>query len=183
MEDVVLRRQIGKDKDMFFINKKHVPKSDVHNMLESAGFSRSNPYYVVQQGKVKALALMTPALRLKLFKEIAGTKVYETRRKESTKLLSDAGKQQQQIEDCHSQIDERLTQLEEEKEELSQYQHYDKQRRAMEYTLYNKELIYARTALSDVSQWVYVFFWIVLFLAVVENSRTNERGGGGTLHF
>jgi structural maintenance of chromosome 3 (chondroitin sulfate proteoglycan 6) len=26
------------------------------NLLESAGFSRANPYYVVQQGKVGALA-------------------------------------------------------------------------------------------------------------------------------
>ena len=27
-------------------------KSDVMNLLESAGFSRSNPYYIVKQGKV-----------------------------------------------------------------------------------------------------------------------------------
>lgn len=27
-------------------------KTDVMNLLESAGFSRSNPYYIVQQGKV-----------------------------------------------------------------------------------------------------------------------------------
>jgi hypothetical protein len=28
-------------------------KSEVMNLLESAGFSRANPYYVVQQGKVR----------------------------------------------------------------------------------------------------------------------------------
>jgi hypothetical protein len=27
-------------------------KAEVTNLLESAGFSRSNPYYIVQQGKV-----------------------------------------------------------------------------------------------------------------------------------
>ena len=27
-------------------------KTEVMNLLESAGFSRANPYYVVQQGKV-----------------------------------------------------------------------------------------------------------------------------------
>ena len=27
-------------------------KTDVMNLLESAGFSRSNPYYIVKQGKV-----------------------------------------------------------------------------------------------------------------------------------
>ena len=27
-------------------------KADIMNLLESAGFSRSNPYYIVKQGKV-----------------------------------------------------------------------------------------------------------------------------------
>lgn len=31
-------------------------KTEVMNLLESAGFSRSNPYYVVQQGKVWCLS-------------------------------------------------------------------------------------------------------------------------------
>jgi hypothetical protein len=30
-------------------------KSDVMNLLESAGFSRSNPYYIVPQGRVSPL--------------------------------------------------------------------------------------------------------------------------------
>lgn len=32
-------------------------KTEVMNLLESAGFSRSNPYYVVQQGKVGCFCL------------------------------------------------------------------------------------------------------------------------------
>lgn len=32
-------------------------KTEVMNLLESAGFSRSNPYYVVQQGKVQCSCL------------------------------------------------------------------------------------------------------------------------------
>jgi hypothetical protein len=34
----------------------HCSKGEVMNLLESAGFSRSNPYYVVQQGKVRGAA-------------------------------------------------------------------------------------------------------------------------------
>jgi chromosome segregation ATPase len=49
---VFLRRVIGAKKDQYFLNKKVVPRSDVMNLLESAGFSRSNPYYIVKQGKV-----------------------------------------------------------------------------------------------------------------------------------
>jgi structural maintenance of chromosome 3 (chondroitin sulfate proteoglycan 6) len=51
-EEVFLRRVIGAKKDQYFLNKKMVPRNDVVNLLESAGFSRSNPYYIVKQGKV-----------------------------------------------------------------------------------------------------------------------------------
>ena len=30
-------------------------RQDIANMLETAGFSKSNPYYIVEQGKVQAL--------------------------------------------------------------------------------------------------------------------------------
>lgn len=85
------------------------------NLLESAGFSRSNPYYVVQQGKVcgtfyfcvlimlcifltfvpsqiASLTLMKDSERLDLLKEIGGTRVYEERRRESLKIMQETGK-------------------------------------------------------------------------------------------
>ena len=43
---------IGSKKDQYFLDKKNVTKNDVMNLLESAGFSRSNPYYIVKQGRV-----------------------------------------------------------------------------------------------------------------------------------
>jgi structural maintenance of chromosome 3 (chondroitin sulfate proteoglycan 6) len=51
-EEVVLRRTIGLKKDEFFLNRKRIQKNEVVSLLESAGFSKSNPYYIVQQGKV-----------------------------------------------------------------------------------------------------------------------------------
>jgi chromosome segregation ATPase len=42
----------------------------VSSLLESAGFSRSNPYYIVQQGKVNHLTLMRDEQRLDLLKEV-----------------------------------------------------------------------------------------------------------------
>ena len=51
-EEVYLRRVIGSKKDQYFLNKRIVTRNDVMNLLESAGFSRSNPYYIVKQGKV-----------------------------------------------------------------------------------------------------------------------------------
>lgn len=74
-DEVVLRRSIGLKKDEFFLNRKRVTKQEVSSLLESAGFSKSNPYYIVQQGKVSTLTLMKDAERLNLLKEVAGTKV------------------------------------------------------------------------------------------------------------
>lgn len=51
-DEVVLRRTIGLKKDEYSLDKKSVQKADVMNLLESAGFSKSNPYYIVPQGRV-----------------------------------------------------------------------------------------------------------------------------------
>ena len=56
-DECVLRRVIGAKKDQYFLNKKLVPRTDVMNLLESAGFSRSNPYYIVKQGKVSTFTI------------------------------------------------------------------------------------------------------------------------------
>lgn len=55
-DEVSLRRVIGSKKDQYFLDKKNVTKSDVMNLLESAGFSRSNPYYIVKQGRVSQIS-------------------------------------------------------------------------------------------------------------------------------
>jgi len=122
-EEVFLRRVIGAKKDQYFLNKKVVPRSDVMNLLESAGFSRSNPYYIVKQGKVikllhnlywlvylmecsiysshsktksvisfflfqiNQMATAPDSHRLKLLREVAGTRVYDERREESKAIL------------------------------------------------------------------------------------------------
>lgn len=54
-DEVILRRTIGLKKDEYSLDKKSVSKADVMNLLESAGFSRANPYYIVPQGRVRPL--------------------------------------------------------------------------------------------------------------------------------
>ncbi|CAL9000492.1 unnamed protein product [Prunus brigantina] len=147
-EEVRLRRTIGLKKDEYFLDGKHITKTEVMNLLESAGFSRSNPYYVVQQGKIASLTLMKDSERLDLLKEIGGTRVYEERRRESLKIMQETGKRQ--IIQVVQYLDERLKELDEEKEELRKYQQLDKQRKSLEYTIYDKELQDARQKLAEV---------------------------------
>jgi structural maintenance of chromosome 3 (chondroitin sulfate proteoglycan 6) len=47
-QTVTIRRTLKDTKDEYMIDSKHVTKNEVNNLLESAGFSRANPYYVIQ---------------------------------------------------------------------------------------------------------------------------------------
>ena len=118
------------------------------NLLESSGFSRSNPYYIVQQGKIMQLATMKDGERLNLLKEVAGTKVYDDRRLQSLQILEDTTTKKERIEEVLEYIKERLAELEDEKDELKEYQELDRSKRAIEYTIYDKELRNARDALE-----------------------------------
>jgi len=147
-EEITLRRVIGSKKDQYFIDKKNVTRTDVMNLLESAGFSRSNPYYIVKQGKINQLATAKDNDRLKLLREVAGTRVYDERKAESQNILKDTENKREKIEDLLKYIEERLGTLETEKEELKQYQKWDKERRSLEYTIHDKELRETREKLE-----------------------------------
>ncbi|KAH7436477.1 hypothetical protein KP509_05G021600 [Ceratopteris richardii] len=149
-DEIRLRRTIGLKKDEYYLDKKHITKTEVMNLLESAGFSRSNPYYVVQQGKIASLTLMKDSERLDLLKEIGGTRVYEERRKESLKIMQDTESRRKQIIEVVHYIEERLQELDEEKEELKKYQQLDRQRRSLEYTIFEKELQDTRQKLDEI---------------------------------
>lgn len=147
-EEVVLRRSIGLKKDEYFLDKKHVTKSDVGNLLESAGFSKSNPYYIVQQGKITSLTLMKDVDRLELLKEVAGCKVYDERRLESERIMKETESRRAKVVEVVSYIEDRLNELEGEKEELKEFQTLDREKRALEYTIYDQELKAARAKLQ-----------------------------------
>lgn len=137
--ELVLRRTIGLKKDEYSLDRKNATKADVMNLLESAGFSRSNPYYIVPQGRVTTLTNMKDAERLNLLKEVAGTQVYEARRTESLKIMTETDNKRSKIDDLLAYIKDRLDELEEEKEELREYQEKDRERRCLEYTIYHRE--------------------------------------------
>ena len=73
-------------------------KSEVSSLLESAGFSKSNPYYIVQQGKVSNLCVMKDEDRLNLLKEVAGTTVYEERRSESLRIMQETDNKREKVQ-------------------------------------------------------------------------------------
>lgn len=146
--EVVLRRMIGLKKDEYVLNRKNVSRAEVLSLLEAAGFSRSNPYYIVQQGKVAALVAMTDAARLALLMDVAGTSVYDARRSESLKLLADTDAKRAKVADVLSFISDRLDELGAEKAELARFRTLDRERRALSYALHVAEAEAAKAALD-----------------------------------
>mgnify|MGYP003624085191 CR=1 FL=1 len=134
-----LRRTIGAKKDEYSVNRKNATKAEVMQILESAGFSRSNPYYIVPQGRVTALTNMKDSERLKLLKEISGSNVYETRRADSLKLLGETDSKCTNIDTVVATINERLDELEGEKEELEAWSKNDRERRSLMYIMKSRE--------------------------------------------
>ncbi|GAM82743.1 hypothetical protein ANO11243_007290 [Dothideomycetidae sp. 11243] len=138
-DELILRRTIGQKKDEYSLDRKNATKKDVMSMLESAGFSRSNPYYIVPQGRVTALTNMKDSDRLNLLKEVAGTQVYESRRQESRRIMEETDNKRAKIDDLLQFIGERLTELETEKEELRGFQEKDREKRCLEYTIFARD--------------------------------------------
>lgn len=94
--------------------------------------------------------------RLKLLREVAGTRVFDERKAESLVLFKDTEGKIEKIKEFLTTIEERLSTLEEEKEELKQYQLHDKNRRALEYIIHEVELTENKKKLIEVS-WIGFF--------------------------
>ncbi|KAL7538031.1 hypothetical protein ACHAXR_008232 [Thalassiosira sp. AJA248-18] len=149
-DEVVLRRTIGHKKDEFFLQRKRATKNEIMSLLEGAGFSKSNPYFIVQQGKVNALCTMSDSERLMLLKEVAGTTVYDEKKEESLSKMEENRASIEKITETLTYMENKLDELKDEKEELDAYQKLDRDRRAVEYTLYDKELRRAREGLDEI---------------------------------
>ena len=87
-----------------------------------------------------------------MLKEVAGTHVYDARRRESDTILRDTHIKAEKIDDLLKYIRTRLEELREEQEQLERFLEVDDDRRCLEYTLYERELAAANNALIRVEE-------------------------------
>ncbi|KAK0623170.1 RecF/RecN/SMC [Immersiella caudata] len=135
---VTIRRTIGQKKDEYSVDKKVQTRSDVLKILETAGFAKENPFYIVPQGRIAAITNMKESDRLNLLKEIAGTNTYDDRRIQSLKIMADTDSKRGKIDELLDYIKERLSELEEEKNELRDFNDKDKERKCLEYAHWHR---------------------------------------------
>mmetsp|Transcript_117843 Transcript_117843/g.375676 ORF Transcript_117843/g.375676 Transcript_117843/m.375676 type:complete len:1202 (+) Transcript_117843:129-3734(+) len=138
-DEVRVRRSIAAKKDDYMLDGRHATKVEVFNLLESCGFSKSNPYYIVQQGRIAELTLMNDYRRLELMKEISGASVFDERKAESQKILEEMSGREKNIERVIDFIRQRIRNLKEEQEELFEYQRMEHRRRCIEFELTDRD--------------------------------------------
>jgi len=72
--------------------------------------------------------------------EVADCKVYDERREESERIMKDTEQRREKVVEVVEYIEERLADLGDEKEELQEFQTLDRDKRALEHTIYDQEL-------------------------------------------
>ena len=145
-DEISLRRTIGAKKDQFHLNGKVVlSRKELSGMLEAAGFSRSNPFYIVKQGQINSLATCSDKRRLEIVNDLAGTQVYVDKKKESEVELQSAETTISKVSECIEKISDRLEELEGERELLKEFKKLDLKKRTIEYLVVTKDLTESRS--------------------------------------
>lgn len=138
--EVFIRRTVGLKKDDYQINDRNVTKADIVRMLESAGFSMSNPYNIVPQGRIVALTNAKDKERLQLLEDVVGAKSFETKLRASLKKMDETEFKRNQIIKEMSELNGKLKEMEEERKELEKYNNLERDRKVLQFTLFDREL-------------------------------------------
>ena len=88
--ETIIRRVIGAKSDIYYINAKPVTRVEIISLMEAAGFSRNNPFYLVEQGQVSDLANCSESKRLKVVQDLAGLTSFDEKQTNAMALLGDA---------------------------------------------------------------------------------------------
>lgn len=139
-DEVLVRRTVGLKKDDYQLNDRNVTKGDVVRMLESAGFSMNNPYNIVPQGRIVALTNAKDKERLQLLEDVVGAKSFEVKLHASLKKMEQTEQKRTQIMKEMEELNEKLDEMEEERKELEKFTNLERNRKAFQFTLYDREL-------------------------------------------
>ncbi|KAF4657239.1 hypothetical protein FOL47_008538 [Perkinsus chesapeaki] len=138
--EVTVRRTITLKTDVYHWDGKQATKAEVESWLEAAGIStKSRTYYMVEQGKVSSLALISDAKRLDLLKEVSGTRVYDLRRAESLAVMEKTKKKREQTSDIMEEMRSKLEQLETDRAELNEFKGAVREKTALEIVIADRE--------------------------------------------
>ena len=135
-----LRRTITSKMDQFHLNGKLITRKELRSMLETAGFSSSNPYHIVKQGKISSLATCSDRTRLDIVRDLAGANVHDSTREQSIKMLQTCDTILGETHEVMGEMTERHKELEEDQKDLKEVKKLEKSKTCLEYLIFSKEI-------------------------------------------
>ncbi|KAI5189486.1 structural maintenance of chromosome 3 (chondroitin sulfate proteoglycan 6) [Nematocida minor] len=148
-DTVVIRRTITQKSDEYTVNERAVSREEMSSLYETAGISKSMPYFVVEQGKIGELAQMNGNARMELIRELAGSAVYEKDKEEIQRVLQESESIEQRIADLVKTIEKRVAAIEQERQRSERKKEVEESKEILVRELYKRELHKIRVKLED----------------------------------
>ena len=101
---------------------------------------KSNPYYIIQQGKINQILNCTDEEYFEIFCEAMGTKIYEEKKVESLRLLEENKATRAKIEKQSEGIQANIDKLYEQWEDLKNNTKIELKRRGIEYFILHEQI-------------------------------------------
>lgn len=137
-----IRRTIGLKKDEFSVNGRVKGRNEVKLFLQSLGFPfEGNSYFIVPQGRITSLTNAKDVERLKLLKEVTGASIFEDKLNKSLRDMQESKVKRERIDSELGELDTRLKDLNEEKKHLVQCQLLTKEKKLLEYSIFDRNLV------------------------------------------
>ncbi|XP_014219096.1 structural maintenance of chromosomes protein 2 [Copidosoma floridanum] len=130
-EEITVTRQVVIDgKNKYMINGSNVQNKRVQDMFCSVQLNVNNPHFLIMQGRITKVLNMKPPEILSMVEEAAGTKMYETKKAASLKLIEKKEGKLKEIDDILKQ--ELGPKIEKLKQERAQFMEYQRVSRELE---------------------------------------------------
>ncbi len=112
----VTRQILATGTSKYLINGRQRKQADVHDLFQSVSLNVNQPHFLVMQGKIAQILGMRAPQIMGLLEEAAGTKMFETKKEQSAKIIAQKQKKISEIEDIiKTDIQPRLETLREQK--------------------------------------------------------------------
>lgn len=101
-----------------YINEKACKNKEYETYIESLRISYSNPYNIIQQGRISQIVLMDEFELYKLLEEVTGARKFHKRKEEAIQTMKKVSGEKEEIRIILSDLTDKLRSLENRKEEF-----------------------------------------------------------------
>lgn len=136
----IIKRIVSVEKDEYYVNDKLMSMSNVINILNNSGICTNVPYFIVKQNKINDFINLNNTERYNLIKNISGALKYELERENCIETLNNCQNTQKSIDLNLQIINDKLKNLEKEKEKIEKCENLENEKRRLEVAYVQKDL-------------------------------------------